>query len=358
MSSSFSSLSRAMARGFVRDKTAVFFTVLFPLMFLVLFGVLLSNPSAPRSEVIQVGEVSLLDSIQGEGRAGLDQVLELRRSNDLAAALEEVRKGDADAAVEEQGSQIVLHYSAADRVKAGTVQALFRELVQSGNLAANPVAPRFELSSMQVEDRSLKVIQYLTPGLLGWAVATGAMFGAALTLVTWRQKKVLRRLRLSPVRTGTVVGARVGVSIAIALVQAAIFIGVASIPFFGLKLSQFWWMAIPLLIAGTLAFLSIGLLAGSFSKNPGGGERGGEPDRLADGFPLGSLLPAPRRAGLAGRYFTRATVASPRGRHARRDGAGRGSARDPAAVGNPARFRRRRRRDRSRRLPMGRRLTG
>ncbi len=268
MSSSFSSLSRAMALGFVRDKTAVFFTVLFPLMFLVLFGVLLSNPSAPRSAVIQVGEVSLLDGIQGEGRAGLDQVLELRHSNDLGAALEEVRKGDADAAVEEQGSQIVLHYSAADRVKAGTVQALFRELVQSGNLAANPVAPRFELASMQVEDQSLKVIQYLTPGLLGWAVATGAMFGAALTLVTWRQKKVLRRLRLSPVRTGTVVGARVGVSIAIALVQAAIFIGVASIPFFGLKLSEYWWMAIPLLIAGTLAFLSIGLLAGSFSKTP------------------------------------------------------------------------------------------
>jgi ABC-2 type transport system permease protein len=131
----------------------------------------------------------LLDNIQGEGRAGLDQVLELRHSNDLAAALEEVRKGDAAAAVEEQGSRIVLHYSAADRVKAGTVQALFRELVQSGNLAANPVPPQFELASVQVEDQSLKVIQYLTPGLLGWAVATGAMFGAALTLVTWRQKK-------------------------------------------------------------------------------------------------------------------------------------------------------------------------
>src|SRR4029450_7514587 len=128
-------------------------------------------------------------------------------------------------------------------------------------LAANPVAPRFELSSMQVEDRSLTAIQYLTPGLLGWAVATGAMFGAALTLVTWRQKKVLRRLRLSPVSTGTVVGARGGVSLAGALVQAAIFIGVASLPFFGLRLSDYWWMAVPLLIAGTLAFLSIGLLA-------------------------------------------------------------------------------------------------
>ena len=36
----FRSLSRAMALGLLRDRTAVFFTLLFPLMFLALFGVL------------------------------------------------------------------------------------------------------------------------------------------------------------------------------------------------------------------------------------------------------------------------------------------------------------------------------
>jgi ABC-2 type transport system permease protein len=35
-----------------------------------------------------------------------------------------------------------------------------------------------------------------------------------------------------------------------------------------LKLSAYWWMAIPLIVVGTLAFLSLGLLAGSFSKTP------------------------------------------------------------------------------------------
>jgi ABC-2 type transport system permease protein len=94
------------------------------------------------------------------------------------------------------------------------------------------------------------------------------MFGAALTLVNWRQKKILRRLRLSPVSTGTIVGARVGVSVLVALVQTAIFIGVASVPYFGLQLSNYWWMCIPVVFVGTLAFLSIGLLAGSFTKTP------------------------------------------------------------------------------------------
>jgi ABC-2 type transport system permease protein len=210
----------------------------------------------------------VLDNIQGDARAGVDQVLSIQHSDNLDDALAKVRSGDVTAAVEQQGSVVIVHYSAADQVTSATVQAVLNQIVQGANLAASPTPPPYHLQTMQVEDQSLKPIQYLTPGLLSWAVATGATFGAALTLVTWRQRKVLRRLRLSPVNTSSVLGARIGVSIGVALVQAAIFVGVASLPAFGLKLSNEWWMAIPLLVSGTLAFLSIGMLAGSFPKTP------------------------------------------------------------------------------------------
>jgi ABC-2 type transport system permease protein len=258
-----------MALGFVRDKTALFFTILFPLMFLVLFGGIFKDQTAPRSDVIEIGAVALLDRIPAEQRGQLDEVLELEKTDDRAAALDKVRTGDADAAVEQVGDTIVLHFSAADQVKSATVRGLFNALVQSANLSAAGVnTPAFTVRAQQVEDESLNTIQFVTPGLLGWAIATGAMFGAALTLVTWRQKKILRRLRLAPVSTVAIAAARIGVSIAIALAQTAIFIGVASVPYFGLRLSNYWWMAIPLVIAGTLAFLSLGLLAGAFSKTP------------------------------------------------------------------------------------------
>jgi len=35
---------------------------------------------------------------------------------------------------------------------------------------------------------------------------------------------------------------------------------------FGLQLTGYWWMSIPLLAAGTLAFLSLGLLAGAVAR--------------------------------------------------------------------------------------------
>jgi ABC-2 type transport system permease protein len=265
----FISLSRALALGFVRDRTAVFFTVLFPLMFLVLFGGIFANRSTPRVDIAQIGPVALLDQLPAAARADLEQSLAIERSDDRDAALEKVRKGEVAAAVEQVGGQVVLHYSAADQVVAGTVLGIFDSVVNRGNLAAAGVtSPAFQLRPETVEDKSLKVIQFVTPGLLGWAIATGATFGAALTLVTWRQKKILRRIRLSPAPTATVISARVGVSVIIALAQLAIFVGVASLPYFGLRLSDYWWMSIPLIIVGTLAFMSIGLIAGAWAKTP------------------------------------------------------------------------------------------
>ncbi|HEY7323672.1 MAG TPA: ABC transporter permease, partial [Streptosporangiaceae bacterium] len=79
--------------------------------------------------------------------------------------------------------------------------------------------------------------------------------------------KLLRRLRLAPVSVGSVVLARVGISLAVALVQLAVFLAIATTPYFGLRLSADWWMAIPVVICGTLAFLSIGLLVGSVTTS-------------------------------------------------------------------------------------------
>ena len=44
----FRSLSRAMFRGFVRDRAALFFTILFPVLFLLLFGSLYKSSTTPR----------------------------------------------------------------------------------------------------------------------------------------------------------------------------------------------------------------------------------------------------------------------------------------------------------------------
>ena len=258
------SLSRAMFLGFVRDRGAMIFTILIPVLFLVLLGSIYKSSSTPHLTVVEVGQVSLLDQAAGHGQ--LNQILKITKSRDLAAAVSDVRQGNDDAVVQQQGNALVVRYSIADQVTARVVSAVFSSLVQQANQQATGRPAAFRLATRPVEDTSLKPIQYLAPGLLGWAIASGATFGAAITLVGWRENKLLRRLRLAPASAASIVGARIAVSLVIALVQLAVFLAIATTPYFGLKLTAWWWMAIPVVACGTLAFLSIGLLIGAVAK--------------------------------------------------------------------------------------------
>ncbi|GAA1540926.1 hypothetical protein GCM10009678_24260 [Actinomadura kijaniata] len=255
-----------MFAGFVRDRGALFLTVLFPLLFLVVFAGVFGHQSTPRVRVVQVGAAPVLEQAVGRAGRALTDTLAVERGGDRAAALRKVAEGDADAVVEQHGNVLVAHYSVADPVKAGTVRGLLGSIVQSADVAASGREPRFSLRVQRVEDESLGAVQFFTPSLLGWALASAGVFGASQTLVTWRTRGLLRRLRLSPAPIWALFGARVVVSVAVALLQLAVFLGVASLPFFGLRLQGAWWMAVPLVVAGVLAFLAIGMVIGAWAR--------------------------------------------------------------------------------------------
>ncbi|UUW87164.1 ABC transporter permease [Nocardioides sp. WV_118_6] len=267
--SPFWALSLAILRGFLRDKASVFFALIFPLMFLVLFGGLLGSQDQSKVDMIQVGAVPFVDDLPDDVAEAFKQTFDVTEEKSLAAALDEVRKGDADVAIEQRGDQLIAHYTQTDQVKAAVTQGTLRSFVDGMNVVATGQPPAYQLVTERVEDDSLTTIQFVTPGLLGWAVAMSAAFGAAATLQGWRQSKLLRRLQLAPVKTGTVVGARVAVTLTVALAQLAIFLGLGAAAF-GLTLTGSWWMSIPLIVVGTLCFMAIGLLAGALAKTTEG----------------------------------------------------------------------------------------
>ncbi|MFN0088827.1 MAG: ABC transporter permease [Acidimicrobiales bacterium] len=252
-------LARAMFTGFVRDPAAAFFTLLFPLLFLVIFGGIFGDDdSRSRFDVLVTGAGPVIEALP-------TQILDIETVPSLQAGVERVSDGDAVAVIAEDGDQITIRYQATDQVGGQTVIGVVNSVVDQANLDALGGAETYQLQAQQVEDESLSGIEFLTPGLLAWAVSIGAVFGGALTLVNWRTKGVLRRLRLTPTPAGEIAAARVAVSLAVALVQTALFLAVGVV-IFDLQLSGPWWMAVPLVLVGNLAFLSIGLLVGAVSK--------------------------------------------------------------------------------------------
>jgi len=256
----FKSLSLAMLKGFIRDKVTLFFTFLFPLMFLVIFGLILRDVGTEKTRIAVVGDGPVVSALRESG------ALELEPYNDVDAAVQKVKDGDLPAALIIRGQQLDVRFAQSDQVKSATVLGIVNGFVDKANLAATGQPPRFTFAAEKVEDASLKPIQYLTPGILSWGVAVSAVFGSALTLVSWRRKQVLRRIRLAPVSATSVLSSRLLVSAGVAVVQGASFVGIALLPLFGLRLSGSWWLAIPLLLLGTIAFFALGMLVGAFAK--------------------------------------------------------------------------------------------
>jgi hypothetical protein len=119
----FTSLSRAMFLGFVRDRAALIFSILLPVLFLLFFGSIYKDSSAPKISLVEVGRVQLLSQAR-HADPGLAKVLAVSHGRSLAAALDAVRKGNDDAAVLQRGTHIIVRYSIADQIKAGLVNSV------------------------------------------------------------------------------------------------------------------------------------------------------------------------------------------------------------------------------------------
>ena len=255
----FRELFRAQVLAFARDKVALFFTFLFPLTFLIVFGLLFRDGGGlSRQTVLVAGDGSVVNALPSA-------VFKVKRVANADQGLRRVRDGDEPALITQDGDVVTLRFAASDQTQSATIRGILESVVNQANLRAAGATPRITLRAEQVEDESLSAIEFLTPGLLGWAVSIAAVFGGALTLVTWRTRHVLRRLRLSPMRLSELAGSRVLLTVLIALVEVVLYVGFAVV-MFDLSPTGSWWMCFPIAAVGTLAFLSVGLLIGAFAK--------------------------------------------------------------------------------------------
>lgn len=119
-----------------------------------------------------------------------------------------------------------------------------------------------------VEDGGPPYINYIAPGVLSWGVGNAAMFGVAFTLMHWRRDDILRLIWRTPTSLPSVLGSRYAVAVGVGLVQAALFVGIALLPLFGLHLANTWPLAVPLLVLGITTFMALGLVVGSIADTP------------------------------------------------------------------------------------------
>ena len=247
-------VTHASLRMFVRDRAALFFTFAFPIMFMLIFGSLFGDSSS-RPTLDVVGQGPLVTALRQSG------AVKLKQQPSVSEALHRVTNGDVAAALIVSGNSVKLRYSASATTESPVIRSIVSGVADELNLRAAGAARTVRVQATQVEADSLRYVDLLTPGLLAMAIAQSATFGVAFSLVAWRQKGMLRRLRLTPLPLAEFAAGRVLFHLGIALVQAVFLLGVGMLVY-GVTIVGSVFALVPIVLLGVTPFVALGVAIG------------------------------------------------------------------------------------------------
>jgi ABC transporter DrrB family efflux protein len=148
------------------------------------------------------------------------------------------------------------------RPDAPAVRRLVDDAVQRQAGRRDPVATRDQTAVA----RGARYVDWLIPGLLGMQLLNGAMWGAAFTIVTSRQRKLLKRLAATPMRRGHFLLSFRTSGLVFVPLQVLVLFGFARIAF-GVTIAGSPIAALLLALLGSWSFAGLGLLCASRAQN-------------------------------------------------------------------------------------------
>jgi ABC-2 type transport system permease protein len=275
----FYKLLIASFKQFFRDRTALFFTFAFPLLFMLIFGLVFSNEDDVSYDIGLVNSGGSSAAAAGISQALSQIPIFSINEGELADKLAELENGDLRAVVvipadiessiaSGKTADITVYY---DPSQSTSVQIILPVLTQTINeinrqLTQQPVL--LKLSEQSIQSRHLRAIDYLVPGILAMAILFLALFGG-LPLVQWREKQVLKRFSAAPLRRSTLIISQVAYRLVLAVMQTIIIVVIAYFVF-NVQVIGSWLMLFAIVFLGTLTFVSLGYLAISRARTTEG----------------------------------------------------------------------------------------
>ena len=263
-------LTVASFKQFLRDKTALFFTFAFPLLFMIMFGFVFSGADSVNYDIGLVRN-------DGNSAAGEAVTQALRKipifsisDGNQDEKLEEVKSGKIRAAIiipadiesriaSGNTADITVYYDQSQSSSIQIILPVLKETINEVNRQLTDQPLLLQLTEEPVQAKNLRTIDYLVPGILAMSILFLALFGG-LPLVEWREKQVLKRFGATPVPRSTLIYSQVAYRLILALLQTVIIVVIAHLVF-KVQMAGNWFVLFGVVLLGTLTFVSLGYLA-------------------------------------------------------------------------------------------------
>jgi ABC-2 type transport system permease protein len=267
-------------RRLFRDRTALFFTFMFPLIFLFVFGGIFGKSSSVSFDVALINNSNSQFSQQFIKQAKDQKALKVH--NDIttfAQANEKMGRGELDATIElpkgfgdvQKGQaipsgQAIVHYTQNNQQAAQTLTSVLQAQFAGINTKLVKATTPFTVESKQTNTRSLSQFDYTFTGLLGFAILGAGIFGPMNVFPELKKMGILRRLHTTPLRVWQYFTSTVLNNAVVGLMSLGLMFVVAMLVFHLKVVGNFFELAV-FLTFGLTMILGIGLALGGWAKN-------------------------------------------------------------------------------------------
>ncbi|HEX4920995.1 MAG TPA: ABC transporter permease [Candidatus Bathyarchaeia archaeon] len=266
---------RVFVRGYTRNKVGLFFSLIFPIILILLFGAIFSGGNT--------GPINVYVQNQDGGTASNIFVQYLNNNSTTKVTIVDKSQVFSQYLLDHSANQGVLIpqnftqlYLSGEQVNvtvysnpADTSSPVVIEtvgaIINQMNLRGATVLYHVGLQQNNIKSQSYKYIDFLIPGLVGFSVLTSPMFSLVNISSEYKKTKLFKQLSLTPLTKTEWLTSKIIWYVVLGVFSFFLMTQVGA-ALFGAHL-EYSFAVIPFLILGPLFFVSLGMLVGMISKS-------------------------------------------------------------------------------------------
>ncbi len=287
-----------------RDKVALFFIFLFPLIFLFVFGGIFGKSDNLSFDVAIINQSESEFSKNFVKDTAKEKIFKINKEvTTLDQAKQKMSRSELDAAIvlppdfgtiknqQYPSGQATVHYTKNNEQAGQTLVSILEGVFKGINTRFVPAETPFTVKPHSTEERSLSPLDYLFSGLVGFSILGLGIFGPTSVFPQLKKNRVLRRLHTTPMKVWQYFSANVISQAFVGLLSVAILFVAAKLVFNVNMYGSFLDLGI-FVVLGIITIFGIGLAVGGWAKNE------------TQAAPLANLITFPMMF-LSGTFFPR-----------------------------------------------------
>lgn len=202
-------------KQWMRSKGTVFWTILFPILLILIFGSIFSGTGETNYALVvqntddTIHSSMFLDQLENISMITIE---EIDRSEDIASYMQEhgfssglLIPSDFGTSIEQssmnssRSSLITFYFDPSQQTTTSIVQTIVSSTLQEYNLALSGGRHVISLQQEEIIADDFSFIDYFVPGMIGFTIMTSCIYGSIERNTKFRKDGILRKMQTMPV---------------------------------------------------------------------------------------------------------------------------------------------------------------